>query len=49
MDGWETAIAYRAKSAASTTVDSNIVVDQTIEEPGLSGAVTTVIPSSLKP
>jgi long-chain fatty acid transport protein len=42
LDGWETAIAYRAKSAASTTVDSNIVVDQTIEEPGLSLAVTTI-------
>ena len=42
LDGWETAIAYRAKSAASTSVDSNIIVDQTIEDPGLSLAVSTI-------
>lgn len=42
LDGWETAFAYRAKSAASTSVDSNIIVDQTISEPGLNLSVTTI-------
>lgn len=33
LDGWETAFTYRTKSAASTSVDSNIIVTQTIPDP----------------
>ncbi len=33
---------YRTKSAASTSVDSNIIVTQTIPDPGLSLAVSTI-------
>src|SRR5690554_8177177 len=40
LDGWEAAFSYRAKSSASTTVDSNIIVTQTIPAPGLSLAVS---------
>lgn len=42
LDGWETALTYRTKSSASTTVDSNIVVTQTIPDPGLTLAVSTI-------
>jgi len=42
LQGWETALTYRTKSSASTTVDSNIVVTQTIPDPGLSLAVSTI-------
>lgn len=42
LDGWEAALIYRTKSEASTSVDSNIVVTQTIPEPGLALAVTTI-------
>ncbi len=42
LDGWETALIYRTKSAASTAVDSNIIVTQTIPDPGLSLAVSTI-------
>jgi long-subunit fatty acid transport protein len=42
LSGWETALVYRTKSSASTTIDSNIVVTQTIPEPGLSLAVSTI-------
>lgn len=42
LDGWETALTYRTKSAASTAVDSNIIVTQTIPDPGLSLAVATI-------
>jgi len=42
LNGWETALTYRTKSSASTTVDSNIIVTQTIPDPGLSLAVTTI-------
>lgn len=42
LDGWETALTYRTKSAASTAVDSNIIVTQTIPDPGLSLAVSTI-------
>ena len=42
LDGWESAITYRAKSSASTSVDSNIIVTQTIPDPGLSLAVATI-------
>ncbi|WP_166255820.1 alkane uptake protein AupA [Marinobacter salicampi] len=42
LTGWETALAYRAKSSASTSVDSNIIVTQTIADPGLSLAVATI-------
>jgi len=42
LDGWETAFTYRTKSAATTTVDSNIVVTQTIPDPGLALAVSTI-------
>ncbi|WP_144778880.1 alkane uptake protein AupA [Marinobacter maritimus] len=42
LQGWETAFTYRTKSSASTTVDSNIIVTQTIPDPGLSLAVSTI-------
>src|SRR5690554_5965244 len=42
LDGLEAAFSYRAKSSASTTVDSNIIVTQTIPAPGLALAVTTI-------
>ena len=42
LNGWETAFTYRAKSAASTSVNSNIIVTQTIPDPGLSLAVSTI-------
>jgi long-subunit fatty acid transport protein len=42
LNGWETALTYRTKSAASTSVDSNIIVTQTIPDPGLSLAVSTI-------
>ncbi|MBW0148657.1 alkane uptake protein AupA [Marinobacter arenosus] len=42
LNGWETALTYRTKSAASTAIDSNIIVTQTIPDPGLSLAVSTI-------
>ncbi|MBQ0833278.1 alkane uptake protein AupA [Marinobacter sp.] len=42
LQGWETAFTYRTKSSASTTVDSSIIVTQTIPDPGLSLAVSTI-------
>ncbi len=42
LQGWETAFTYRTKSSASTTVDSNIIVTQTIPDPGLGLAVSTI-------
>lgn len=42
LNGWETALTYRTKSSASTSVNSKIIVTQTIPEPGLSLAVTTI-------
>ncbi|HLT12787.1 MAG TPA: alkane uptake protein AupA [Marinobacter sp.] len=42
LTGWEAAFTYRTKSAASTSVDSNIIVTQTIPDPGLSLAVSTI-------
>ena len=42
LQGWESAFTYRTKSSASTTVNSNIVVTQTIPDPGLSLAVSTI-------
>lgn len=42
LDGWESALTYRTKSSASTAVDSNIIVTQTIPDPGLSLAVATI-------
>jgi len=42
LQGWETAFTYRTKSSAATTVDSNIIVTQTIPDPGLSLAVSTI-------
>lgn len=42
LDGWESAVTYRTKSSASTSVDSNIIVTQTIPDPGLSLAVATI-------
>ncbi|MCW9006914.1 MAG: outer membrane protein transport protein, partial [Marinobacter sp.] len=42
LNGWETALTYRTKSAASTSVDSNIIVTQTIPDPGLSLSVSTI-------
>ncbi len=42
LSGWETAIAYRTKSTSSTTISSNVIVSQTIPDPGLSLAVSTI-------
>lgn len=42
FDGWESAIAYRTESAAATSVDSNVIVTQTIPDPGLSLQVATI-------
>lgn len=42
FDGWESAIAYRTESAAATSVDSNVIVTQTIPDPGLSLKVATI-------
>lgn len=42
LDGWEMALAYRTKSAATTSVDSNVIVNQTIPDPGLTIAVATI-------
>ncbi|MGP9831668.1 outer membrane protein transport protein [Marinobacter sp. NSM] len=42
LDGWELALAYRTKSAASTAVDANVIVNQTIPDPGLTIAVATI-------
>jgi len=42
LNGWESAVTYRTKSSASTSVDSNIIVTQTIPDPGLSLAVATI-------
>ncbi|MFB2705354.1 MULTISPECIES: alkane uptake protein AupA [Marinobacter] len=42
LDGWETAIAYRTKSTSSTSISSNVIVSQTIPDPGLSIAVSTI-------
>lgn len=42
LDGWESAVTYRTKSSASTSVNSNIIVTQTIPDPGLSLAVATI-------
>lgn len=42
LDGFESALVYRAKSNTKTTVNSNIIVDQTIPSPGLNLAVTTI-------
>ncbi|MGO1462604.1 MAG: outer membrane protein transport protein [Oleiphilaceae bacterium] len=42
LQGWETAFTYRTKSSASTAVDSNILVTQTIPDPGLSLVVSTI-------
>lgn len=42
LSGWETAFTYRTKSSASTSVDSNVIVTQTIPDPGLSLNVATI-------
>lgn len=42
LSGWESAITYRTKSAASTSVNSNVIVTQTIPDPGLSLNVATI-------
>lgn len=42
LDGWESAFTYRTRSSASTSVNSNIIVTQTIPDPGLSLAVATI-------
>ncbi|WP_369600387.1 aromatic hydrocarbon degradation protein [Hahella sp. SMD15-11] len=42
FSGWEAGLVYRTKSTARTTIDSNVVVVQTIPEPGLNLAVTTI-------
>lgn len=42
MSGFESALTFRNSSAATTTVDSNIIVDNTIPDPGLNLAVTTI-------
>lgn len=40
--GFESAFSFRNSSAASTTINSNFIVDQTIPDPGLKIAVTTI-------
>ncbi len=42
FSGFESALTFRNSSAATTTVDSNIIVDGTIPDPGLNLAVTTI-------
>lgn len=42
LTGFETALAYRARSNTKTTIDANVVVPQTIPEPGLPLAVSTI-------
>ncbi|MBE0484733.1 alkane uptake protein AupA [Marinobacter sp.] len=42
VSGFETALAYRARSNTKTTVDANVVVPQVIPEPGLPLAVSTI-------
>ena len=42
LNGWETALTYRTKSAATTTVDSDILVTQTVNDYGLPLAVSTI-------
>ncbi|MDO6824019.1 alkane uptake protein AupA [Marinobacter sp. 1_MG-2023] len=42
LQGWEAAFTYRTKSSASTAVDSNVIVTQTIPDPGLSLVVSTI-------
>ncbi|RMJ02536.1 Outer membrane protein transport protein (OMPP1/FadL/TodX) [Marinobacter litoralis] len=42
LDGWEAALTYRTKSSAKTSVGSNIIVTQTIPDPGLSLTVATI-------
>lgn len=42
LDGWEIALAYRNKSASSTTVGANVTVVGTIPDPGLALAVATI-------
>lgn len=41
-DGWELALVYRTKSSSSTSVEANVVVNNTVPDPGLSVAVTTI-------
>lgn len=41
-DGLEMALSYRTKSASSTAVDANVIVNQTIPDPGLTLAVSTI-------
>ncbi|MDI9246562.1 alkane uptake protein AupA [Marinobacter sp. CHS3-4] len=42
FSGWESALTYRTKSASSTSVNSNVIVTQTIPDPGLSLNVATI-------
>lgn len=42
VDGFETAFVYREQSNTSTSVESNIIVDQTVPDPGLSIVVKTI-------
>lgn len=42
LDGFESALSFRNSSASSTSVQSNIVVEQTIPDPGLSLGVSTI-------
>lgn len=42
LDGFESGLTFRNSSAATTTVDSNIIVENTIPDPGLNLAVTTI-------
>ncbi|PAU78654.1 aromatic hydrocarbon degradation protein [Halovibrio salipaludis] len=42
LSGFESALSFRNSSASSTAVESNIIVKQTIPDPGLSLAVSTI-------
>ncbi|WP_372965321.1 alkane uptake protein AupA [Marinobacter sp.] len=42
LSGWETALTYRTKSSAKTSVGSDIIVTQIVPDPGLSLTVATI-------
>jgi len=42
LNGFESAFSFRNSSASSTSVQSNIIVKQTIPDPGLSLGVSTI-------
>ena len=42
LNGFESALSFRNSSASSTSVQSNVIVDQLIPDPGLNLSVTTI-------